>query len=116
MLRARIFRRVSKFLEGVKRRKTAKSRRKLVLDDRASERPRARLSKQRGLLEAVLSSTDRRLTLRAATPRIYSISFSSPRLSPHLSTRSLRPLLIPSRILLVIHSSSLPRARAKPLF
>lgn len=50
-------------------------------------RPRARLSKQRGFLEAVLSSADRRLTLRAATPRIYSISL--------LSLVSFRSFLLP---------------------
>lgn len=68
------------FAAGASGERLQKLHRKLVLDDRASETARARARapfEAAGLLEAVLSSADRRLTLRAATPRIYSISSSS---------------------------------------
>lgn len=112
MLRARIFRHVWKFLEGVKRRKIARSRRKLVLDDRASG---TAFEKQRGFLEAVLSSVDRRLTLRAAAPRIYSISSSSSfrsfSISLHPSSCAYPPRHPPSLFLSRARLSSRRRAQ-----
>lgn len=65
------------------KRKSKKSRRKLVLDDRARGFRSQPAGSSRRKARAVLSLADRRLTLRPATPRIHTLPPPSISLPPH---------------------------------